>query len=150
MYENSFGGGYPRKGDKEYLRKKIELTFYDPKHATDALVDECHAVVNDRNKLIRILYFAKSAIRHNLKDDLPGIQIPTCLIWGENDAITPPDVAEEFNSLIPNSGGAGKYRGGLGFQRRYHILADNVTFATYSDRFRLAPQGLFGGTRVAR
>jgi pimeloyl-ACP methyl ester carboxylesterase len=103
LYENSFGGGYPRKGDKEYLRKKIELTFYDPKHATDALVDECHAVVNDRNKLIRILYFAKSAIRHNLKDDLPGIQIPTCLIWGENDAITPPDVAEEFNSLIPNS-----------------------------------------------
>ena len=103
LYENSFGGGYPRKGDKEYLRKKIELTFYDPKHATDALVDECHAVVNDRNKLIRILYFAKSAIRHNLKDDLPGIQIPTCLIWGENDAITPPEVAEEFNSLIPNS-----------------------------------------------
>jgi len=103
LYENSFGGGYPRKGDKEYLRMKIELTFYDPKHATDELVDECHDAVNDRNKLIRILYFAKSAIRHNMKDSLPGIQIPTCLIWGENDSITPPEVATEFNSLIPNS-----------------------------------------------
>lgn len=103
LYENSFGGGYPRKGDKEYLRKKIEITFYDPKHATDDLVDECHHLVNDRNKLIRILYFAKSAIRHNLKDDLPGIQIPTFLIWGENDTITPPEVAKEFHSLIPNS-----------------------------------------------
>jgi N-methylhydantoinase B len=51
----------------------------------------------------------------------------------------------EDYSLVADSGGAGKYRGGLGFQRRYHILADNVTFATYSDRFRLAPEGLFGG-----
>jgi len=103
LYENSFGGGYPRKGDKEYLRKKIELTFYDPIHATDALVDECHDVVNDRSKLIRILYFAKSAIRHNMKEDLPNIQIPTCLIWGEDDSITPPEVAREFDNLIPNS-----------------------------------------------
>ena len=51
----------------------------------------------------------------------------------------------EDYSLVPDSGGAGRYRGGLGFQRRYHILGDNVTFATYSDRFRLAPEGLFGG-----
>ena len=51
---------------------------------------------------------------------------------------------EEY-SLIPDSGGAGRYRGGLGFQRRYQILADDVTFATYSDRFRLPPEGLFGG-----
>jgi N-methylhydantoinase B len=51
----------------------------------------------------------------------------------------------EDYSLVQDSGGAGRYRGGLGFQRRYHILGDGVTFATYSDRFRLAPQGLFGG-----
>ena len=28
---------------------------------------------------------------------------PTCLIWGENDSVTPPDVAEEFHKLLPNS-----------------------------------------------
>ena len=103
LYENTFGGSYPRKGDKEYLREKIKITFYDPKYATDALVDECHEAVNNRNKLIRILSFAKSAIRHNMKDALPGIKIPTCLIWGENDKITPPEVAVEFNALLPNS-----------------------------------------------
>ncbi|HIN38954.1 MAG TPA: alpha/beta hydrolase [Flavobacteriales bacterium] len=103
LYENSFGGGYPRKSDKEFLRERIQITFYDPKHATDALVDECHDMVNDRNKLIRILAFAKSAIRHNMKEDLPNIKIPVCLIWGENDNITPPEVAKEFNELIPNS-----------------------------------------------
>ena len=48
-------------------------------------------------------------------------------------------------SLLTNSGGAGRYRGGHGFQRSYEILKDNVTFATYADRFTTQPQGLFGG-----
>ena len=30
LYENAFGGSFPRREDKEYLRKKIALTFYDP------------------------------------------------------------------------------------------------------------------------
>ena len=29
--------------------------------------------------------------------------MPTCLIWGENDKVTPPHVAEEFHKLLPNS-----------------------------------------------
>ena len=48
-------------------------------------------------------------------------------------------------SLRPGSGGAGEFRGGLGFQRIYEILRDDVTLATYGDRFKLQPQGLFGG-----
>jgi N-methylhydantoinase B len=48
-------------------------------------------------------------------------------------------------SLRPDSGGQGRTRGGMGLCRHYEILKDGVTFATYSDRFRLAPDGLFGG-----
>ncbi len=48
-------------------------------------------------------------------------------------------------STVPGSGGAGMYRGGWGLRRVYEVLDDNVTFATYSDRFRIAPAGLFGG-----
>jgi N-methylhydantoinase B len=48
-------------------------------------------------------------------------------------------------SLRPDSGGDGKYRGGMGLSRHYEILKNGVTFATYSDRFRLAADGLFGG-----
>jgi N-methylhydantoinase B len=47
--------------------------------------------------------------------------------------------------LLPGSGGAGKHRGGLGFRRVFEILKDDVTFATYSDRFVIPPEGLFGG-----
>lgn len=103
LYENAMGGNYPKKGDKEFIRSKIELTFYDPKTTTDALVDEVFETVNDRMKVLRILTMAKSAIRHNMRKDIPNIKIPVCLIWGANDTITPPNVGEEFHELLPDS-----------------------------------------------
>jgi pimeloyl-ACP methyl ester carboxylesterase len=103
LYENAFGGSFPRREDKEFIRKKVAVTFHDPKFATDELVDECFVTVNDRAKLIRILSLAKSAIRHNMADELPKLKMPVCLIWGKQDTITPPHVAEEFHQLIPHS-----------------------------------------------
>ena len=46
---------------------------------------------------------AKSAMRHNLRNEIPTIKIPVSLIWGNHDNITPVAVAEEFNQLLPNS-----------------------------------------------
>lgn len=103
LYENAFGGGFPRREDKEFLRAKIAETFYDPNHATPELVDECYNIVNDKGKLIRILSLARSAIKHNMANDLPNLHMPVCLIWGEQDTITPPHVADEFNAKIPNA-----------------------------------------------
>ena len=103
LYENAFGGTFPRREDKEFLRKKIAVTFYDPEIATDELVDEVFKIVNDRTKLIRILAIAKSAIRHNMSKDLSKFEMPTCLIWGKNDTITPPEVAEDFKSLMKDA-----------------------------------------------
>jgi pimeloyl-ACP methyl ester carboxylesterase len=103
LFENGMGDSYPKRGDKEYIRKKTQLTFYDPAMATDELVDECFEITNNRLKVIKIISLAKSAIRNNLGDELNQIQQPTCLIWGNNDTITPPFVAREFNKLIPNS-----------------------------------------------
>ncbi|HQX02672.1 MAG TPA: alpha/beta hydrolase, partial [Flavobacterium sp.] len=67
------------------------------------VVDEVFNIVNDRIKVIKTLTIAKSAIRHNMAKDLPKMTIPTCLIWGKNDKVTPPEVAEEFHKLLPNS-----------------------------------------------
>jgi len=52
--------------------------------------------------------------------------------------------------LIPDTGGPGKHRGGLGLFRRFLILRDGANFATYTDRVRLAPYGLFGGGEGSR
>jgi len=103
LFENGMGDTYPKRGDKEYIRKKTELTFYDPAMATDELVNEVFEITNNRLKVIKIIALAKSAIRNNLGEELNQIKQPTCLIWGNDDTITPPFVGKEFNRLIPNS-----------------------------------------------
>ncbi|MGB1268253.1 MAG: alpha/beta fold hydrolase [Flavobacteriaceae bacterium] len=103
LYESAMGNGYPKRGDYEFIKKKAEDVFYDPKIATKEIVDEVYDTVNDRNKLIRTLAIAKSAIRHNMAKDLPKMTQPTCIIWGKNDSVTPPNVADEFHDLLPDS-----------------------------------------------
>jgi pimeloyl-ACP methyl ester carboxylesterase len=103
LYENAMGGGYPRRGDYDYVTNKVQEVFYDPKIATKKIIDEAFDTINNRSKIIRTLSIAKSAIRHNMAKDLPNIKMPVCLIWGKQDGVTPPNVAEDFHKLLPNS-----------------------------------------------
>jgi hypothetical protein len=103
LFENGMGDTYPKRGDKDYIRKKTEVTFYDPAMATDELVEEVFQITTSRLKVIKVLALAKSAIRSNLGEELSQIKLPTLLIWGNNDIITPPFVGTEFHKLIPNS-----------------------------------------------
>jgi N-methylhydantoinase B len=48
------------------------------------------------------------------------------------------------HELIPNSAGAGQYRGGLGVRRDYQMVSD-TTFSIRSDRNTHSPQGVQGG-----
>jgi pimeloyl-ACP methyl ester carboxylesterase len=103
LFESGMGDGYPKRGDYEYIKRKTAETFYDPKIATKDLVDEVFDIVNDREKALRIIFTAKSALRHNLENQLHAINIPTLLVWGNQDTITPPFVGEKFHELIKNS-----------------------------------------------
>lgn len=103
LYESAMGDSYPKRGDRVYVRKKVEMVFYDPATATEAMVDDLFEVVNDRGSVLRILSLAKSAIRHNMANDLPDMKMETCLVWGKQDTVTPPEVAHDFDKLMPNS-----------------------------------------------
>jgi len=103
LFESAMGDTYPKRGDYDYIKKKTELTFYDPVIATKELVDEVYEIVNNRIKAIKIIALAKSAIRNNLGEELNQIKQPALLIWGSNDSITPPFVGREFQRLIPHS-----------------------------------------------
>lgn len=103
LYEKGMGSGYTKRGDYNVMKKKVEEVFYDPEVANKELVDEVFETVNNRNKLIKILAMAKSAIRHNMAKDLPKMKLPCLIIWGKNDNVTPPEVGIEFNNLLPNS-----------------------------------------------
>ena len=81
----------------------MAYTFYDPQVASKELVDEVFETTRSIPKCMRIVAIAKSAQRNNLTEDLHNIKVPTLLVWGLNDTITPPMVGHDFNRLIPNS-----------------------------------------------
>jgi len=103
LYEKAMGDSFPKRGDRDYVTKKAQDVFYDPAIATEELIDDIFKIINDRNSVIRTLAIAKSAIRHNMANDLPEMKQPTCIIWGKQDAVTPPEVAEDFHKLLPDS-----------------------------------------------
>ncbi len=103
LYEKAMGDSFPKRGSYEYIREKTRDVFFDPEIGTKEMVDNIFKIVNDRNSVIRTLAIAKSAIRHNMANDLPKMKQPTCIIWGKQDTVTPPEVAEDFNRLLPDS-----------------------------------------------
>ena len=103
LFESSMGSSYPKRGSYDYVEQRVGYTFYDPKTATKELIDEVFDIVSSIQKCLRIVSIAKSAQRHNMANDITNIGIPTLLVWGLNDTITPPIVGHEFNRLIPNS-----------------------------------------------
>ncbi len=103
LFENTMGGSYPRRGSYDYIRERVAYTFYDPQVASKELVDEVFETTKSIPKCMRIVAIAKSAQRNNLALELANIKVPTLLVWGLNDTITPPMVGHEFNRLIPNS-----------------------------------------------
>ena len=103
LFENAMGSSFPRRGSKDYIRKKTEMVFYDPIIATDDLVNEVYETVQDLGKCIRVVKTAKSAVRHNLEDKLQYIKTPTLLVWGNQDEVTPKWVGEKFHELITTS-----------------------------------------------
>jgi 2-hydroxy-6-oxonona-2,4-dienedioate hydrolase len=103
LFESAMGTSFPKRGDYDFIKTKTEGTFYRPEVATKELVDEVFDIVNDRNKAIRVIATAKSAVRHNLGDKLHQIKAPTLLIWGKQDQITPAFVGEKFEELIEDA-----------------------------------------------
>lgn len=103
LFENPMGTSWPKRENYEWVKNRVQQTFYDPEVATEELVREVFETVNDRNRVVRIIYAAKSALRNNIEKQLKELTIPALLVWGKDDTITPPFVGEKFHELLPNS-----------------------------------------------
>lgn len=103
LYENTFGGSFPRVKDYQYIRNKVEAIFDRKEVVDDEMVAHVFGIVQQQLKVLSIIGLARDAQKQNLKDELPLIKIPVLLIWGLQDIVTPPAVAEQFHHLLPNS-----------------------------------------------
>ncbi|MDZ7717123.1 MAG: alpha/beta hydrolase [Balneolaceae bacterium] len=102
LLENDFGNTSPRRKDPEYIRKQANLTFYEDL-ADDTLVEEIMEVTESPIKLLKLLTIARSTQKHNMEEKLPNIKVPVLLVWGKEDIITPPEVADTFFEKIPKA-----------------------------------------------
>jgi 2-hydroxy-6-oxonona-2,4-dienedioate hydrolase len=103
LFERSFNRGVPHVPTAEFVRQKMEEIFYDTGRVTPAWVEAVRRTLTTRTLARRIIQVARSAKRSNVESRLGEIAVPTLVLWGKDDRITPPEVAERFAALIPNA-----------------------------------------------
>ena len=103
LFERTFTRGVPHRPSEAYVRQKMEEIFFDPRLVTPEWVESVRRTVTTPASALRVLRFARAAKRHNIEDRLAAIDAPALLVWGRDDRITPPEVAERFQALLPDS-----------------------------------------------
>jgi pimeloyl-ACP methyl ester carboxylesterase len=103
LFERTFTRGVPHRPSEAYVRQKMEEIFFDSRFVTPEWVESVRRTVTTPASAIRVVRFARAAKRHNIEDRLGEIDAPALLVWGKEDRITPPEVAERFQALLPDS-----------------------------------------------
>ncbi len=102
LFEQNFGYSRPRRFDRVYIRERAQQAFFSYQ-LEDRIIDEIVQVLASNRKLGRLLKIARSTHEYNMEAYLTAIRQPCLLVWGKNDLITPPAVAESFLKLLPNA-----------------------------------------------
>jgi pimeloyl-ACP methyl ester carboxylesterase len=103
LFERSFTRGVPHRPSGAFVRGKMEEVFHDPTLVTEEWVESVRRLVTTPASALRVLRFARAARRDNVEACLAELRTPTLLVWGREDRITPPEVAERFCRLIPEA-----------------------------------------------
>jgi N-methylhydantoinase B len=80
-------------------------------------------------------------------DGMEGVSNPLANLSNQPIELVEADLPLEITryELVPDSGGAGRFRGGLAFRREYALRAERAVLTIRSDRRNHRPYGLFGG-----
>jgi len=103
VHEVVMGETVPRRFDREFVRDRAAFTFFDPRHVSEELVDGVMEIVADRKRVLKLIQMARASRNENVEHALASIKTPTLLIWGEQDRLTPPDVARRFQNQLANA-----------------------------------------------
>jgi len=103
LFERSFTRRVPHQPTGAYVRERMEEIFYDPALVTPEWVESVRRIVTTRRTALRVLQVARAAKRDNVEERLSQIRVPTLLVWGKDDRITPTDAAEGFHARIRGS-----------------------------------------------
>ena len=103
LYEKIISVSVFKRHNREFIRSVAKQTFFNENIFTEEYLDEVFNLIQDNSKTLRLLRISKSSQKDRLDEQLCQIKIPTLLIWGQQDSITPPNSARQFHNSIPNS-----------------------------------------------
>jgi pimeloyl-ACP methyl ester carboxylesterase len=89
IVEKSIVSDIQMRPSREWLSRKIGELFYDQQYVRGG----------DR----AMVKLSRSARKDRLEDRMRQIRVPTLLVWGRQDVVTPPEAAEGFARHIPGS-----------------------------------------------
>jgi pimeloyl-ACP methyl ester carboxylesterase len=103
LFERTFERDVQHRPSHEWIRKKIAELFADPSRMPEDAVGHAYQELRKRGSARALVRLSRSAKADHMGTRLPDIQAPTLLLWGKQDMVTPPHVAEEFHALIQDS-----------------------------------------------
>lgn len=102
LYEHTVEA-LPVRPDERFITDQMNRVFYHQKFITEEAIAEILEILSKRMNHLNLIHAARSAKRDNLQSHLKDIEVPTLLLWGENDQVTTMTVAEIFHKEIPGS-----------------------------------------------
>ena len=88
---------------REWLSRKIGELFFDRTHMRENDLDRAFGELSDRGGARAMIKLSRSARKDHLGDRMRDIRVPTLLVWGKQDVVTPPEAAQGFARSIPGS-----------------------------------------------
>lgn len=101
LFERTFEKDVQHRPSRDWIDRKITDLFCDPSRMPPGVIDRAFEELSQRKAARALVRLSRTAKADHMGDRLPLITQPTLLLWGRQDSVTPPAVAEEFASLIP-------------------------------------------------
>lgn len=103
LYERHLSDGSLPKPNKDFIREQAQKIFFDKRHISEDLIDRVYHQLQDRQYVRFLIRVAKLTRDYRMDNELAKVQVPTLLIWGAQDEVTPPSVAYQFQKHIPRA-----------------------------------------------
>ncbi|MFG0257024.1 MAG: alpha/beta fold hydrolase [Phycisphaerales bacterium JB043] len=103
LFERTFEKDVQHRPSQDWIERKVRDLFDNPDKAPQEAIDRAYAELSQRPAARALVRLSKSAKKDHMGERMQAITHPTLLLWGKQDIVTPPAVAEEFHSLIPNT-----------------------------------------------
>lgn len=103
LFERNPIRGIRPSPSREFVRSTVKDIVYDQDLVTDELIDDWHSSFSDRDYVRFVLRVSRATRDRTVEKELSNLDLPTMIIWGEEDAITPPSTGREFQQRIKGS-----------------------------------------------